>query len=153
MKLYRKLIFAAAVAALSTTGALAQNYTYVAQNGKTVATGGIAPDGTPFGGQFLTGSQTVTAAGGKMVTESYTCIGTTQPPRDSVFMFNSICDATGPNGDYSVVWGCNFLNRERTNLSCVGGLVGKTGSYASRRGTVTYHGVDGKGSGTGQWIN
>lgn len=148
-----RLALASAALSLTATAAQAQSFTFQATQAKAVATGSTAPDGTPFGGVYSTGTQVISMADGKKVTESYSCIGTTQPPRDAVFQFSTICDATGPNGDTSSVWGCNFLNRERTEVACVGGVYGKSGSYAGKRGTVTWHGVNGSGSGTGQWNN
>jgi hypothetical protein len=147
-----KLALAAAALSLSATAAQAQTFTFQSSQTKAVTTGATAPDGTAFGGLYQTGTQVVTVAG-KQVSESWTCIGTTQPPRDAVFHFSTVCDTTGPSGDTSSVWGCNFLNRERTEVACVGGIYGRSGSYASKRGTVTFHGVNGSGSGTGQWNN
>ena len=148
-----KMALASAALSLSTTTVQAQTFTFEATQTKAVATGGAGPDGTPFGGLYTTGTQIITMADGKKANESWTCIGTTQPPRDSVFQFSTVCDSTGPSGDTSSVWGCNFVNRERTEVSCVGGLIGRSGSYAGKRGTMTWHGVNGSGSGTGQWIN
>ena len=148
-----RLALVAAALGLSATAAQAQTFTHTSNQTKAVSTGGVAPDGTPFGGLYQTGTQVITMADGKKVTETYTCIGMTQPPRNSIFQFSTICDATGPNGDTASVWGCNTVNRERNEVSCVGGVYGKSGSYAKRRGTVTWYGVNGSGSGTGQWNN
>jgi hypothetical protein len=148
-----RLILSAAALSLSASAAQAQSFTFHATQTKAVTTGAPAPGGGAFAGVMSNGSQVVTLADGKKVTESYTCIGTTQPPRDSVFQFSTVCDSTGPNGDTSSVWGCNFISAERNEVSCVGGLVGKSGSYAGRRGTVTFHGTAGSGPGTGQWYN
>jgi hypothetical protein len=142
----------AAALSLSATAAQGQTFTFQAVQAKAVQTGAAVPGGTPVAGVMSTGTQNVTMADGKKVTETYTCIGSTQPPRDSVFQFSTVCDATGPNGDTSSVWGCNFVSTERNEVSCVGGLVGKSGSYAGRRGTMTFHGINGSGPGTGQWI-
>lgn len=148
-----KLALAAAALSLSATAAQAQTFTYQTTQTKVVNTGTAVPGGSPIGGIYQTGTQMITMADGKKVTDTFTCIGTTQPPRDSVFQFSSVCDSTGPNGDTSSVWGCNFVSMERNEISCVGGVIGKSGAYAGRRGTMTYHGVNGSGSGTGQWYN
>jgi hypothetical protein len=148
-----KLALAGAALSLTATAAQAQSFTFQATQTKAIATGSTAPDGTPFGGVYSTGTQVIAMADGKKATESYSCIGTTQPPRDAVFQFSTICDSTGPNGDTSSVWGCNFISRERNEVSCVGGIYGKTGAYAGKRGTVTWHGLNGNGPGTGQWNN
>lgn len=148
-----KLALATAALSLGATAVQAQSFTFQATQTKAVTTGAPVPGGPPVAGVMSTGTQIVTMADGKKVTETYTCIGATQPPRDAVFQFTTVCDSTGPSGDASSVWGCNFVSMERNEVSCVGGLVGKTGSYAGRRGTVTFHGVNGNGPGTGQWIN
>ncbi len=148
-----KLIVSAAALSLSVTAAQAQTFTFQAIQAKAVQTGAAVPGGTPVAGVMSTGTQHVTMADGKKVTETYTCIGSTQPPRDSVFQFSTVCDSTGPSGDASSVWGCNWVKPESNEVSCVGGLIGKSGSYAGRRGTLTFHGVNGSGPGTGQWIN
>lgn len=153
MHSFTKFTALAAALSLSATAAQAQTFIFQATQTKAVNTGGQAPGGGAFAGAMTTGTQVVTTADGKKVTETYTCIGMTQPPRDSVFQFSTICDSTGPNGDASSVWGCNFVKPDSNEISCVGGLVGKTGSYAGRRGTVTFHGVNGNGPGTGQWLN
>lgn len=143
---------AAAALSLSATAAQAETFTFQATQTKAVQTGASGAGGA-VAGVMSTGTQNITMADGKKVTETYTCIGSTTPPRDSVFQFNTVCDATGPNGDNTSYWGCNFIAPERNEIACVGGLIGKTGSYKGRRGTVTFHGVGGSGPGTGQWIN
>ena len=148
-----RLALAAAALGLNATAAQAQTVTFQTTQTSVVNTGAPVPGGAPIAGVYQTGTQVITSADGKKVTETFTCIGTTQPPRDAVFQFSSVCDSTGPNGDTSSVWGCNFVSMERNEISCVGGVIGKTGAYTGRRGTMTYHGVNGSGSGTGQWYN
>jgi len=148
-----KLALASAALSLTATAAQAQTFTFQATQTKAVTTGTTAPDGSNFGGLYQTGTQVVTTADGKKTNENWTCIGSTQPPRDAVFHFSTVCDSSGSSGDASSVWGCNFINRERTEVACVGGIYGRSGSYAGKRGTMTWHGVNGSGSGTGQWNN
>jgi hypothetical protein len=153
MQSLTKLALAAAALGLSAGAAQAQTFTFQATQTSAVQTGTAFPDGGSIGGVYSTGTQVVTMADGTKVTETYSCIGTTQPPRDSVFQFSTVCNSTGPNGTTSSVWGCNYVNRERNEVGCVGGIYGKSGAYAGKRGSMTFHGVNGTGPGTGQWYN
>ncbi len=90
-------------------------------------------------------------ADGKKSTDKYTCISMTQPSNDKVFDMHVMCDATGPDGTYSSVWGCQFTSKDMQSTGCVGGLTGRTGKYAGRGGTITFMGRSGNGSGTGTW--
>jgi hypothetical protein len=141
----------ATISAAST--ASAQTFTFQAQDKDGVSVGTIDRNGQPMGGRYTNGTSNVTWADGKKTSDSYSCIALSQPPRDSVFMSHSICDASNSSGSYTAVWGCNFMDKERTEMSCVGGLYGKTGAYAGRGGTITFHGKGGVGTGTGQWNN
>ncbi len=131
--------------------ALAGTYTYTTTQNPgaiqivTKTAGGLAV------GSYSTGtSVTMNSDGGKL-SESYSCIGTTQPPHDSIFNSHIMCAVNGSSGSYTIIFGCNFLNQERTSQACVGGLYGKTGKYEGMGGTATWSGTDEGGMGTGQW--
>lgn len=66
-------------------------------------------------------------------------------------MLHGVCDGASEDGDYTVYTGCNFLDAEMTTMSCVGGLIGKTGDLAGRTGTVTLYSKGSASNGTGQW--
>ena len=57
-----------------------------------------------------------------------------QPPHDSIFMSHSACNVTAEDGNFSAIMGCNILDLESREASCVGGLYGETGAYEGRRG-------------------
>ena len=103
-------------------------------------------------GAYWTGASTVTMADGSVNESTFTCVSTSQPPRDSIFMVHGVCDGTGADGDYTVYSGCNIMDPEAGEMSCVGGLIGKSGNYAGRRGVLTIHSKGGASAGTGQWF-
>jgi hypothetical protein len=147
---YLKLV--AVLACLASSNANAETFTFESQmDGPPMSVGGARPDGSSYGGSYFTGtSQGITSAGGKTKSK-YACVSMTTPPTDSIFKMHSICDVTTAEGDYTAVFGCDIL--AATEVSCVGGIYGKTGVYKGRRGSITNHGKGPKSSGTGQWIN
>lgn len=154
MKL-KTLLNAAAfcAAAFAVSAANAQMITFTTKDDagrKEVGT--TSPEGVPVMGAYWTGGADTVWAGGKKSKEKYACVSTTQPPRDAIFAAHLICDSTGPDGTFSSTWGCNPLNKEGTEVGCVGGLLGKTGKYQGKRGSASFQGkADGTGKGAGQW--
>lgn len=141
------------VLALAAGSAQAQTFTFSSAANTPTTVGTMGPDGVPIAGSHWTGTTTTTWADGKKTSDTYACISTTQPPNDAIFDMHAICDATGAAGDYTSVWGCNFQDKERTQIGCVGGLYGKTGMFAKKGGGITYMGKVAAGTGTGQWSN
>ncbi|TNE34714.1 MAG: hypothetical protein EP350_01385 [Alphaproteobacteria bacterium] len=142
----RKLIaIAAATCLLAPTAALAGTATYTTKGGpaKTVGT-------AEYQGSYQEGTSVVTFSDGSTSKESWTCIGTSQPPNGKIFDFHFACDATGDAGSYSMIFGCNNGEAEGAQ-GCVGGLNGKTGKYEGKNGATTWAGVNGNGMGTMQW--
>ncbi len=142
-----------AAAALVAGPLHAQTFTFDAAANTPTNVGTVGPDGVPVAGSMWTGRTTTAWADGKKTSETYTCVSTTQPPNNAIFHMHAICDASSPAGAYTSVWGCNFQDKERTMIGCVGGLYGKSGMYANKGGGITYAGKVAAGSGTGQWRN
>ena len=141
----------AAAVLLVPSAAVAETFTFSAQEmAGAVTTGTTGPNGRVMQGRYWTGTSEVTWADGKKSTEKFTCISNTQPPNDAIFMMHGTCDTSGPDGSYTSIWGCNIVDAAKMTTACVGGLYGKTGKYAKKGGTMTYHGVGPKGTGTGQ---
>lgn len=141
----------AAAVLLVPSAAVAETFTFSAQEmAGAVTTGTTGPNGRVMQGRYWTGTSDVTWADGKKSTEKFTCISNTQPPNDAIFMMHGTCDTSGPDGSYTSIWGCNIVDAAKMTTACVGGLYGKTGKYAKKGGTMTYHGVGPKGTGTGQ---
>jgi hypothetical protein len=74
-----------------------------------------------------------------------------QPPNANIFAVHVACDVTREATVYTVAAGCNFMNKERTETSCVGGLKGKAGEFKGLTGSITWHTKGGISKGTGQW--
>lgn len=139
--------------AFAFTAANAQMFTFTTKdNDGRKELGTTSPEGAPIMGAYWTGVGNTTWADGKKMKDSYSCVSTTQPPRDAVFAVHLICDSASTDGTFSSTWGCNPLNAEGTEVGCVGGFIGKTGAYAGKRGSASFHGkADGTGKGAGQW--
>jgi hypothetical protein len=141
----------AALMALFTSGASAQTFTYQSQGDTPTNVGMVAPDGRPVTGSYLTGNGATTWADGTKSKYSYKCVSTTQPPNNTIYTVHMICDATAADGNFSATFGCNLIDAKGTEVSCVGGLYGKTGRYSGRRGTITNHRKADVSGGTGEW--
>lgn len=137
--------------ALGSGMAQAQSFTFESKNDPGTTVGATAPDGSAIMGVYGTGTSTVTWPDGKKTVDKYTCVSMTQPPHNTIYAVHMICDGKSAGGDYAVVAGCQFMNAQRTELGCSGGLWGKTGSYAGRRGGITWGGSNSASSGVGQW--
>lgn len=149
MKTHISAIIALALITSATT-ASAQAFSYSSKsNPPMMAVGGVAPDGVPFGAQSVTGS-TETMMGGKTVSSTFKCISMTQPGNDKIFDAHMMCDVTASDGTFTSAWGCNTMGKDQQ--ACVGRLLGQTGAYANRYGSVTTHNKAGVGAGAGQWF-
>lgn len=140
-----------AVAALAGTNSVsAQSFTWTATlSPPTTAVGGVAPDGRPFGAT-VTASTSEGMFDGRMVKASSKCISMTQPANAQIFNAHMMCDTAAPDGTYTSYWGCTILGP--TEQSCIGGMLGLTGAYAKRSGSITGHIKGNAATGTGQWI-
>lgn len=134
----------------SASTASAQTFSYTSKsNPPMMAVGGVAPDGVRFGAQSITGT-TETMMDGKAVTASFKCISMTQPAHDKIFDAHMMCDVTATDGTFTSAWGCNMMGTDQQ--ACVGRLLGQTGAYAKRYGSVTSQNKAGSAVGTGQWF-
>jgi hypothetical protein len=147
-KLFAFCVIAATAAA---SAAQAQSTTFKSQQTSSQAVGGVRPDGTAFGGQMTTGTTETMAADGKKWSGTHKCMGVTMPPNDSTYNARLVCDNSDPSGTSSTIWGCTAPAKETKTVFCTGWAFGKTGGYEGRRGTMTFVGVDGSGSGTALW--
>jgi hypothetical protein len=118
-----------------------------------VQVGGMSADGRPYGANYWTGSTDAVWASGKKTKSTDTCISMSQPPNDSVFMIHVMCEVKDENGTFDAIFGCSPLNRDATSLTCYGGLMGKTGAYQGKRGSMTSYGSAAGTKGSGQWFD
>jgi hypothetical protein len=128
-------------------------FTFESTSEAPVSVGGISPTGARYGGNYLTGTSKAKYENGKMTTSKYTCISMTQPPTDAIFKVHMMCDVDEAGNTFTAVMGCQFLKADGSEMSCIGGMQGKTGAYKGRSGSMTNHSTGSKASGTGQWFN
>lgn len=151
-----KLILSAAIsaAALLTTSATAQSFTYEVTWQPVESIGGMTgSDGPQYSGGVVDGTYVTSYATGESSTGSVRCVGMDQPD-GGIFAIHLACTTTEESGSGSLVYGCNFLGEPgpETPLGCVGGVEGKSGQFANRRGSLTMEWYSaGQSRGTGQW--
>jgi hypothetical protein len=148
---FNAITVAAILAVATSSPAFAQSFTFESSGPPETNVGGTAPDGSAFGGSWLTGSGNTSWADGAKSKYDYKCVAMTQPPRDTIFHSHMICDVMANDGNFAATFGCNPVARDGSTMGCVGGLMGKTGRYAGKRGAVTNFRNGDKSSGTGQW--
>jgi hypothetical protein len=144
-------LIASALVTVTASGVSAQTFTYQSQGDPPTSVGMVAPNGSAVMGSYMTGSGATTWADGAKSTYTYKCISTTQPPNNTIYTMHMICDAAAADGNFSVTFGCNLIDAKAPEVACVGGLYGKSGRYAGRRGTITNHRKGDVSGGTGQW--
>ena len=135
---------------LSTASAFAADeiftFTSTSEPGTTI-------EGTFRGTAGVAGAVSGTSQGkfvesGEELANTFDCVAMSQPP-GGTFMSNVVCEVTGLTGAYQVFAGCNVVGEEEQ--SCVGGLVGVSGEYEGRRGSITWHAQGNASKGTGIW--
>lgn len=152
MKKVTKIVAIGFIAALMIpASAMAQNFTYETNETDSTDIGAPNPDGPSYFGSHSTGTSTRTNADGTKVKGKFECIAMSQPP--GIFKMHSICNMEEKDGNFSAVFGCNPMNEDGSEISCVGGMRGKTGTHEGKTGSMTFHGKDGSGKGTGNWHN
>lgn len=139
-----------ALVAMSGSSAVgAQSFTYSSTaSSPTIVVGGVAPDGRAFGAQAFSGTSDIMMEG-KSTKNSFKCVTMTQPANDQVFNYHMMCDVAASDGNFTSAWGCTILGKGES--SCIGRMLGQTGAYAKRSGSITGHSKQTMSVGTGQW--
>lgn len=149
MKIAAIAISGALIAFCAASPADAQSFTFSSEGKPSTVISIPAPDGKTYGAMVASGAGETSWADGKKSKYTYVCVSMSQPPRDSIFQTHMMCDVTAPDGNFAATFGCN--NEAADEMGCVGGLAGKSGAFAGKRGGVTSHGKGTKAWGTGQW--
>lgn len=138
--------------ALSAASFAADTFTTSSTSEVTSAISLSMGDGSTVAAVSNKGSSKAAYADGSKTTSTFVCQAQTRPPHEN-FRTVGLCDVTDSSGDtFGILFGCNPTNQEETESNCWGGMVGKTGAYEGRSGTITWHGAeDGKSNGSGQW--
>ncbi len=144
----------AAAAVTAGSAANAQSFTFDVTWEPVENVGGMTgPDGLQYGGGAVSGTYQTTYADGTKSNGTARCVGMDQP-HGGIFAIHLSCTTTEAGGTATEVYGCNYIGKPgpETPLGCVGGIEGKTGTYAGRRGALTMEWYSEKGArGTGQW--
>ena len=148
-KLIIYLTFTMVVLGVGTANA--QYFTFEGKNDPATVVGGVGPKGEGAIGTFGTGSSVATNADGSKMKSTSTCVSLTQPANNHIFDAHLVCDLESADATFMVIAGCNVINAESRELSCVGGMAGKTGDLEGRRGTVSWHAKGDVAKGAGQW--
>lgn len=145
-----KTVFLAIAALAVSSPALAADptsFTFKSTNGPVTMLGGAGTwQGASYGGTSWT-----TWSDGKKTTSTFTCVSTSNAPNDHIFATTTVCDAKGAEGNFTMIWGCNPMDKDMKSMGCAGAFEGQTGMYAGRRGGGTFMGDMNGGWGTGQW--
>ena len=141
-------------AALIGSSAVAQSFTYDIVWEPVESIGGMTgPDGPQYRGGVVSGKYTTTFEDGTVLRGDVRCVGMGQPD-GGIFRIHLTCSFSDGEASGTSVYGCNFLGEPGpdTPLGCVGGIEGKTGDFAGRRGSLTMEWYTDKNArGTGQW--
>ena len=127
------------------------SFTFTTKSGQPTVLGGNASVGNDYTGMYFNGTHQTSFADGQKRSGTFTCVAMTQPPNVKLFDMHMLCDATDSKGKYSVVLGCTTIDTATQHNSCIGGLYGKSGAYAGRRGRLTNYQLGEGATGTGQW--
>ena len=140
------------VAALCiSTFASAESFSFTSTSEPTSGISVALPDGRTVGIGSNKGVSAITWASGATTENSFVCSTATQPESE-LFASTGVCEITDTDGSQgSIIFGCNPINEDGTETNCVGGLVGKSGIYEGRRGTIGWHGKVATSAGAGHW--
>jgi len=136
---------------LAATTAHAQNFTYESSANDPLIVGGIGPSGNDYLGAYWTSENTTQLDDGTTRKSNSVCVSMRQPPNNQIFDSHIACEVTVSDGTFSAVFGCTLLDAKTNEMSCVGGLRGKSGAYKGKMGTITNYVKNGSSKGTGQW--
>ncbi|MGH7735427.1 MAG: hypothetical protein ACREOE_17475 [Gemmatimonadales bacterium] len=154
----KTLFVAALLLAASSVAANAETFTFTSDN--TVSNQVVAPvagGDKPVAAAFFSGSSHVVYSSGRAATNAFRCANWSAAP-GGVFDADAACTFEEPGGDSaSIVAGCSFTNKDRTESDCWGAMDGLGGAWKGKTGTISWHaknsadGTSGAANGTGQW--
>ena len=139
-----------AVGLMSAATASAQNFSFEAKRTDITRLGGVGPQGDLYTGAHWSGTYTATFDGEKPQKGTFECAATAQPP--SLFRLHTACTMTQEDGSFTSAWGCNPLNKDGSEMSCVGSLHGRSGRFENLRGGASNHVKGAVSDGVGQFF-
>ena len=146
----RSILLGATALLLASGAASAQTFSFTTTSDTPTAVG-TSNGAVTVGAAYWTGATETTMADGTVMSSTSTCVSMLQPANSGLFASHGVCDGTGESGTYTAYMGCNPMNAEGTEMTCVGGLIGTGGDFEGRGGSFTMHVKDGAGTGAGLW--
>lgn len=154
MNRHKSLLFSAIISGVcifAISGAQAEKFTFNSTSETITEVGVTAPSGAMVGGATVKGVSTTVSEDGTTATSNFTCLSSSRPPHET-FRTNGVCNSDDGSGNaFGIIFGCNPANADNTENDCWGRLIGASGTYKDRSGSITWHGKEDSSSGTGQW--
>lgn len=151
------VVLALLLASASTAAANAESFTFTSTNTVQNAVVAIGSDGKPVQAAFSAGQSNATYASGRMTTNTFSCANWSSTP-GSIFDSYGACNYSEPGGDSaSIIAGCDYANKDQTEVDCWGALNGLDGPHKGKTGTMSWRqkidmtAKTGTAVGTGQW--
>jgi hypothetical protein len=107
------------------------------------------PDGPMLSAVTLSGQTQTRFADGTTARATFTCQSMATPGGENDL--RGLCDVTEGANTYSVAYQCADSNAAAQEAFCWGLLIGETGRYAGKTGSVTWIGNPGSSAGQGAW--
>jgi hypothetical protein len=149
-----KLLLITALLASAACAAHAETFTFTT-TGKAIDYLALPPamsGGRAEGAQVFTASTLTTFADGKKQVTNGKCSTWYLPP-GSQFEASGVCVYNEEKAPlYAVQYSCETPEKGGAGANCWGKLIGQSGPWKGRTGTIGFfNGVDGSSRGTGQW--
>lgn len=153
----RALSMAALLFCVSAVPVRAESFTFTGENTVTSRIEFAMPGGGGVQAVNSTGKATATYADGRTDASTSACAVQSRPPEDE-FDSTGACEMTDSAGDkFGTTFACNVTSAEKRTVACWGIMVGISGKYQGRSGTVTWTGAGSEdrttstASGGGSW--
>lgn len=130
----------------------AGHFSFEAKNSDLTVIGGTGPSGTGYVGTHSSGTVKTIKADGSEVDGTWECVSMASPINSKIFDTHMACTVKNSDGNFTLIQGCQMMNEDGSESSCVGGLQGKTGAYKGKDGNFSQYGKGDKVSGSGQWF-
>lgn len=125
-------------------------FTFNSQFDTEVSVGTEMPEGHSLSALAGKGTAEITGLAGKPIIASAACVAWSEPP-ESEFDIRYICDYDSGAGDWTQIASCDVTPTESQGANCWGKLVGKSGTYSGRTGSMTTYIINNGATGIGYW--
>ncbi len=137
---------------ISATSAIAapEAFTFKSQFETEVSVGTEMPEGNTMSALAGNGTAEITGQGDQTILAQASCVAWSEPP-ESEFDIRYICDYKSGAGNWSQIAYCDIEPSESQGANCWGKLVGKTGRYNNKIGSITTFIINNGATGIGYW--